>query len=344
MLLLQFHPSGSGADRAGILNVPAQRNEEFGMIRLKMPPMTSRSVAFAGTGLVGAVLTVAAVAPALSHPHVFVANEAHAVFENGALTGLRYRWVFDEMYTTSAVEGLDTNKDGKLDASELAELTKVNMEGLKEFDFFTTATMAGQPVVFGDAKDYGMEVVSVDEAPGPQMVAAPVTTPVTTPAEGGASAPAATQQSQQQRPGLWARISGWFSGLFGRAPASTASSAGSNANSGGSGNPGQPAEKAKVLTLTFTLPFKTPIVADTLTSESKGFQFQINDPQMFIWFEPAGPNAIGLAPGAPAGCRHAMVVPHMDEEQKKLAEAFSRVGALAPGGQGKAIAVICGKP
>ncbi len=312
------------------------------MIGYRMPGMRLRRAAFADVALAAAALTVAAVAPALSHPHVFVANEAHAVFEDGALTGLRYRWVFDEMYTTSAVEGLDTNKDGKLDASELSELTKVNMEGLKEFDFFTTATMAGLPVAFGDAKDYGMEVVSVDEAPGPQMVAGPVTTPVTTPAttpaEGSAPAPASTQPATPPRPGLWARISGWFSGLFGRAPASTASSA------GGTATPSQPAEKAKVLTLTFTLPFKTPIAADTLTSESKGFQFQINDPQMFIWFEPAGPNAIGLAPGAPAGCRHAMVVPHMDDEQKKLAEAFSRVGAVAPGGQGKAIAVICGKP
>lgn len=305
------------------------------MIRLKLPRMTSRSAVIAS-----AVMTVAAVVPALSHPHVFVANEAHAVFENGALTGLRYRWVFDEMYTTSAVEGLDTNKDGKLDASELSELTKVNMEGLKEFDFFTTATMAGQPVPFGDAKDFGMEVITVDEAPGPQMVAGPVTTPVTTPADGNASAPASTQQSQQQRPGLWARISGWFSGLFGRAPSSTASTSAA----GGIATPNQPGEKAKVLTLTFTLPFKAPIAADTLTSDAKGFQFEINDPQMFIWFEPAGPNAIGLAPGAPAGCRHAMVAPYQTEEQKKLSEAFSRVGAVAPGGQGKAVAVICGKP
>lgn len=299
--------------------------------------------------LAAAILTVAAVAPALSHPHVFVANEAKAVFENGALSGLRYRWLFDEMYTTSAVEGLDTNKDGKLDASELSELLKVNIEGLKEFDYFTTATMAGKPVPFADAKDFTLDLVEVAEAPGPQLVADPASAS----AERSPAASAPVQQASPQRPGMWARISGWFSGLFGRAPAATATTTvaqtGSDARPAPPQAPGlqqarAPAPKAKVLELKFTLPFKNPVAANMLTGDSTGFQFQVHDPQMFIWFEPAGPDAIGLASGAPAGCRHAMVEPQLDEEQKKLAEAFSRVGAVVPGGQGKAVAVICAAP
>lgn len=278
-----------------------------------------------------AAVLAASGAPAVAHPHVWVATETTVIFENGALSGLRYSWLFDEMYTASAIEGLDKNNDGRLDASELEELTKVNIEGLKEFDYFTSATMAGQALQFGDAKDYNMELKTVDDAPGPQMVAGPAGSP-----------PAS---SPRPSTGLWSRFTGWFSGLFGRqpaqAPAQTA--AGQSADQA---KLGAPAEKAKVLVLNLTLPLKTPLPAGQLSGGGKGFQFSLNDPQMYIWFEPTGKKAMQLSADAPSGCRHAFAEPELDEEQKKLAEAFGRVGGggVAMGGQGKVVTVICGKP
>ena len=272
-------------------------------------------------------------APVFAHPHVWVATKSEVIFQDGALYGLRFTWTFDEMYTASAVDGLDVNKDGKFDASELEELTKVNIEGLKEFDYFTTVTLAGQPVPLGDARDYGMEVLEVDEPPGPQMVAGPSTGP----SAGSANGPSdATGAPVTERRGLWSRFTGWLGGMFGRSR--TADAAGT----------AQPAaapapEKTKVLSLYMTLPLKSPIPAAQLGSADKGFQFVTGDGQMYIWFEPLAKDGVALAPGAPAGCRLASIEPEPTEEQKKLQEAFGRVGGGAPiSGQGKVAAVVCG--
>jgi ABC-type uncharacterized transport system substrate-binding protein len=105
----------------------------------------------------GAMLCAGAI-PAAAHPHMCVGVEATVLYEKGAFTGLKQKWTFfDERYTAEAVEGLDTNKDGKLDRAELEELAKVNVEGLKEQDYFTYPALAGQPVKLGEPTDYWFE-------------------------------------------------------------------------------------------------------------------------------------------------------------------------------------------
>src|SRR3990170_6798387 len=76
-----------------------------------------------------------------AHPHVWVTVEATVPYENGTITGLQEAWTFDEFYTQQAIEGLDANRDGRYDRQELSELAKVNIEGLKEFNYFTYAKL-----------------------------------------------------------------------------------------------------------------------------------------------------------------------------------------------------------
>ena len=56
-----------------------------------------------------------------------------------------------------AIEGLDKNKDGVYDREELAELAKVNIDGLKDFSFFTFPALAGKEIKVGEARDYWLE-------------------------------------------------------------------------------------------------------------------------------------------------------------------------------------------
>ena len=79
------------------------------------------------------------------------------MFDKGAITGIDQVWYFDEFYTAMAVEGLDTNKDGIFSRDELHELAKTNMEGLKEFGYFTFPTLAGTEAKLADPPDYWME-------------------------------------------------------------------------------------------------------------------------------------------------------------------------------------------
>jgi ABC-type uncharacterized transport system substrate-binding protein len=95
--------------------------------------------------------------PALAHPHVYVTVEATVMVDGGAFTGLHQVWTFDEFYSAMAVEGLDTNKDGKFDRQELSELAKVNMEGLKEFAYFTHARLGDKELKVTDPVEYWLE-------------------------------------------------------------------------------------------------------------------------------------------------------------------------------------------
>src|SRR5215510_8260484 len=119
-----------------------------------MPRPSAYCIAIiAGLALLGGVL----VRPAAAHPHVWIIVETTLLYDKGAFTGLHHKWTFDQYYTAMAIEGLDKNKDGKYDREELAELAKVNIDGLKEFAYFTTASVAGREIKFGDPSDYWLE-------------------------------------------------------------------------------------------------------------------------------------------------------------------------------------------
>jgi ABC-type uncharacterized transport system substrate-binding protein len=106
---------------------------------------------------VAALALAAAVAPAAAHPHVWVSVETTVVYDQGKVAGFQHRWTFDDMYTAMAVQGLDKNGDGTYSREELAELAQVNIDGLKEFDFFTYARIKQDPVPLAPPKDYWLE-------------------------------------------------------------------------------------------------------------------------------------------------------------------------------------------
>src|SRR5262249_32239976 len=94
---------------------------------------------------------------ASAHQNMWFTIETTMVYEKGTFTGLRQKWTFDEFYTAFAIEGLDKNHDGIYDRQELAELAKVNIEGLKEFHYFTYPLLAGKEIKLKDAQDYWLE-------------------------------------------------------------------------------------------------------------------------------------------------------------------------------------------
>ena len=94
---------------------------------------------------------------ASAHPHVFVTAKAEVVYDQGKITAIANHWTFDEFYTAMAIQGLDTNNDGIYSREELAELAKVNMDGLKEFDFFTYAKLGTSAVSFAAPVDPWLE-------------------------------------------------------------------------------------------------------------------------------------------------------------------------------------------
>jgi ABC-type uncharacterized transport system substrate-binding protein len=97
---------------------------------------------------------------ASAHPHVWVTYETTIVYDKGAVTGVEHIWTFDDMYTAMAVQGLDKNGDGKYDRDELAELAKVNMDGLKDFNYFTFAKLGTGELKFAGPAEPWLEHVN----------------------------------------------------------------------------------------------------------------------------------------------------------------------------------------
>src|SRR5262249_49448736 len=97
------------------------------------------------SGIAAVTLLLLATA-AFAHPHVLVDAKAEMVFDKGKLTAVRHIWQFDEAFTAFAVQGLDSNNDGKLSDAELAPLAQVNVDSLFDFGYFTYVTANGKDV------------------------------------------------------------------------------------------------------------------------------------------------------------------------------------------------------
>ncbi len=114
---------------------------------------SKRLIAVVALPLSSALLSL----PAAAHPHVWVTTATTILFENGSMSGLRHTWTFDDMYTAMAIQGLDTNKDGIYDRKELAELAQVNIDGLKDFEYFTYIKLGDQRLKIKPPVDYYLE-------------------------------------------------------------------------------------------------------------------------------------------------------------------------------------------
>src|SRR5471030_921752 len=94
--------------------------------------------------LVAALLSLIFTAAASAHPHVCVTMKSEVLYApDGKVTGVRHAWSFDDMFSAFATQGLDAKEKGKFTREELAPLAKVNIESLKEYDYFTYAFADG---------------------------------------------------------------------------------------------------------------------------------------------------------------------------------------------------------
>lgn len=81
---------------------------------------------------------------AQAHPHVWVTMHTEVLYApDGSATAVRHSWAFDDMFSAFATQGYASKVKGQFTREELAPLAKVNVESLKEYDYFTYATADG---------------------------------------------------------------------------------------------------------------------------------------------------------------------------------------------------------
>lgn len=108
------------------------------------------------TGAVGTALACMIFAgSAAAHPHVWIDARSEFVFDDRQrVTALRVSWRFDEFYSLFAIEGLDKNGDGEVDAGELEPLAELNITSLQEYRYFTQISVDGAEAAYGPVTEY----------------------------------------------------------------------------------------------------------------------------------------------------------------------------------------------
>jgi ABC-type uncharacterized transport system substrate-binding protein len=95
---------------------------------------------------------------AQAHPHVWITATSELIYApDGSITGVRHAWTFDDMFSTSALQGIETKTKGVYSREELSSLAQTNVESLKEFAFFTFAKADGKKEKFQEPVDYFLE-------------------------------------------------------------------------------------------------------------------------------------------------------------------------------------------
>jgi ABC-type uncharacterized transport system substrate-binding protein len=95
---------------------------------------------------------------AQAHPHVWITATSELIYApDGSITGVRHAWTFDDMFSTYALQGIETRTKGVYSREELAPLAQTNVESLKEFGYFTFARADGKKERFLEPVDYFLE-------------------------------------------------------------------------------------------------------------------------------------------------------------------------------------------
>ena len=109
-------------------------------------------------GLALAASVVLGTAAAEAHPHVWIVAKSELIYApDGTITGVRHAWTFDDMFSTYALQGIETKVKGAYSREELAPLAQTNVESLKEYAYFTFARGDGKKQKFTEPVDYFLE-------------------------------------------------------------------------------------------------------------------------------------------------------------------------------------------
>lgn len=94
-----------------------------------------------------------------AHPHVFIDARAELVFDTqGQLTAIRHVWRFDEAFSAFATQGMATDDRGLITRETLQPLAKVNIESLKDYDYFSFLRISGKRYGFKIPTEFWLQM------------------------------------------------------------------------------------------------------------------------------------------------------------------------------------------
>ncbi len=94
------------------------------------------------------------VAPISAHPHVFIDNYVTFSFDHQGLAGIRQKWIFDEMTSSTFLMDYDVDHNGQLNKAEVQQLKSEAFDNLKNYAYMTFVTINNQAFPVQFIKDF----------------------------------------------------------------------------------------------------------------------------------------------------------------------------------------------
>jgi ABC-type uncharacterized transport system substrate-binding protein len=100
------------------------------------------------------VLLFAAAFPAFAHPHVFVNNHTTVVFDGTMLKGVRFTWVFDDMFSNMILSDYDPKHAGHFSAAQVKALKEGAFDNLENYHYFVAFALGRKELTHFKIEDF----------------------------------------------------------------------------------------------------------------------------------------------------------------------------------------------
>ncbi|MBI9031447.1 DUF1007 family protein [bacterium] len=91
-----------------------------------------------------------------AHPHLFAGVDIDFDVTQSNLLVITQRWMFDDLTSMIILEDFDSNYDEEICSSELIELKKTVIPGLKEEHFYTDLVIDDENIVLQEITDFSV--------------------------------------------------------------------------------------------------------------------------------------------------------------------------------------------
>jgi len=89
---------------------------------------------------------ILAAAPALAHPHVFIHNTMTVLFDEQKLSGITFRWVFDDMFSEMILTDFKPEADGTFSEKTTKTIKAGAFDDLENYHYFLAFSVGKNPI------------------------------------------------------------------------------------------------------------------------------------------------------------------------------------------------------
>jgi ABC-type uncharacterized transport system substrate-binding protein len=90
-----------------------------------------------------------------AHPHILIEARTELLFNaQGQVVGISNIWDFDDAFSAYAIQGYDSQGDGKPTQQDLQPFAEINLKSLAEYGYFTRLEVDGVGISFARPRNY----------------------------------------------------------------------------------------------------------------------------------------------------------------------------------------------